>query len=163
MSQCQVMLTNTTAALQSLLLIPRSPSPVPLEERDVDTLSAEEMRELLRRQRVRLTTLEPLSDLTLSRNAMLQPALSSKKPASSESVPTTEAAPLQTMLVKEKLLSCQPKEDARASLRLSMRMEWKRSTLLERAWTLRTWRSPRSPGNHDSNTSGARIGWSLRI
>ncbi|KAF2127324.1 hypothetical protein P153DRAFT_433116 [Dothidotthia symphoricarpi CBS 119687] len=40
-------------ALQSLLIMPRSPSPVPLEERDVDTLNAEEMRELLRRQRER--------------------------------------------------------------------------------------------------------------
>ncbi|KAJ8111165.1 hypothetical protein OPT61_g6169 [Boeremia exigua] len=40
-------------ALKSLLVIPRSPSPVPLEERDVDTLTAEEMRELLRRQRER--------------------------------------------------------------------------------------------------------------
>lgn len=41
------------AALQSLLIIPRSPSPVPLEDRDVDTLTPEEMRELLRRQRER--------------------------------------------------------------------------------------------------------------
>jgi len=41
------------AALQSLLVIPRSPSPVPLEDRDVDSLSQEEMRELLRRQRQR--------------------------------------------------------------------------------------------------------------
>ncbi|KAF2622226.1 hypothetical protein BU25DRAFT_415384 [Macroventuria anomochaeta] len=40
-------------ALKSLLIIPRSPSPVPLEDRDVDTLSAAEMRELLRRQRER--------------------------------------------------------------------------------------------------------------
>ncbi|KAF2025121.1 hypothetical protein EK21DRAFT_77178 [Setomelanomma holmii] len=40
-------------ALQSLLIIPRSPSPVLLEERDVDTLSPAEMRELLRRQRER--------------------------------------------------------------------------------------------------------------
>ena len=35
------------------MIIPRSPSPVPLEERDVDSLDPEEMRELLRRQRVR--------------------------------------------------------------------------------------------------------------
>jgi hypothetical protein len=35
------------------MVIPRSPSPVPLEERNVDTLSPEEMRELLRRQRER--------------------------------------------------------------------------------------------------------------
>ncbi|KAJ4339711.1 hypothetical protein N0V95_007705 [Ascochyta clinopodiicola] len=40
-------------ALKSLLLIPRSPSPVPLEDRDVDTLGPEELRELVRRQRVR--------------------------------------------------------------------------------------------------------------
>jgi hypothetical protein len=41
------------AALQSLLIIPRDPSPVPLEYRDVDTLTLEETRELLRRQRGR--------------------------------------------------------------------------------------------------------------
>lgn len=35
------------------MVLPRSPSPVPLEERDVDTLSPEEMRQLLRRQRER--------------------------------------------------------------------------------------------------------------
>ncbi|KAF2801158.1 hypothetical protein K505DRAFT_412439 [Melanomma pulvis-pyrius CBS 109.77] len=40
-------------ALKSLLIIPRTPSPVPLEERDVDDLSLEEMRELLQRQRER--------------------------------------------------------------------------------------------------------------
>lgn len=33
------------------MIIPRSPSPVPLEERDVDSLSLEETRELIRRQR----------------------------------------------------------------------------------------------------------------
>jgi hypothetical protein len=38
------------AALKSLLIIPRSPSPVPLLERNVDTLSLEETRELLRRR-----------------------------------------------------------------------------------------------------------------
>lgn len=35
------------------MVLPRSPSPMPLEERDVDTLSPEEMRQLLRRQRER--------------------------------------------------------------------------------------------------------------
>lgn len=40
-------------ALQSLLIIARTPSPVPLEERDVDSLSPHEMRDLLRRQRER--------------------------------------------------------------------------------------------------------------
>jgi hypothetical protein len=35
------------------MIIPRSPSPVSLEERDVDTLSPEEMRQLFRRQRQR--------------------------------------------------------------------------------------------------------------
>ncbi|KAK4561820.1 hypothetical protein LTR86_004499 [Recurvomyces mirabilis] len=34
-------------------IIPRSPSPVPLEERDPDSLSAEEARELVRRMRER--------------------------------------------------------------------------------------------------------------
>jgi hypothetical protein len=35
------------------MIIPRSPSPVPLEERDIDSLSLEEMRELVQRQRER--------------------------------------------------------------------------------------------------------------
>ncbi|KAF2441889.1 hypothetical protein P171DRAFT_434489 [Karstenula rhodostoma CBS 690.94] len=39
--------------LKALLIIPRSPSPVPLEDRDIDSLNAEEMRELLRRQKER--------------------------------------------------------------------------------------------------------------
>ncbi|KAF2004868.1 hypothetical protein P154DRAFT_518926 [Amniculicola lignicola CBS 123094] len=38
-------------ALQSLLVIPRPAAPLPLEERNVDDLTPEEMRELLRRQR----------------------------------------------------------------------------------------------------------------
>ncbi|KAF2849037.1 hypothetical protein T440DRAFT_534572 [Plenodomus tracheiphilus IPT5] len=42
-----------TAALQSLLIIPRTPGPVPLEDRDVDTLTAEESRELILRLRER--------------------------------------------------------------------------------------------------------------
>ncbi|KAL1797330.1 hypothetical protein ACET3X_003936 [Alternaria dauci] len=44
---------RSKAALQSLLIISRDPSPVPLEDRDVDTLTLEETRELLRRQRER--------------------------------------------------------------------------------------------------------------
>ncbi|RMY79831.1 hypothetical protein D0864_08916 [Hortaea werneckii] len=38
------------AALQSMGILPRSPSPVPLEDRDIEDLNPEEMRELLRRQ-----------------------------------------------------------------------------------------------------------------
>lgn len=34
------------------MVIPRSLSPVPLEERDINTLNPEEMRELLKRQKV---------------------------------------------------------------------------------------------------------------
>jgi hypothetical protein len=48
-----MLIAMISAALKSLLIIPRSPSPVPLEERDVDTLSPQEMRELLRSQRER--------------------------------------------------------------------------------------------------------------
>ncbi|KAF1830663.1 hypothetical protein BDW02DRAFT_633451 [Decorospora gaudefroyi] len=44
---------HSRAALQSLLVIPRSPSPVPLEDRDVHTLTPEESRELIRRLRER--------------------------------------------------------------------------------------------------------------
>ncbi|KAF2677306.1 hypothetical protein K458DRAFT_163912 [Lentithecium fluviatile CBS 122367] len=44
---------RSRSALQSLLVIPRSPSPVPLEERDINTLNPEEMRELLKRQKER--------------------------------------------------------------------------------------------------------------
>jgi hypothetical protein len=47
----QAKLTPLQAALRSLLIVPRSPSPVPLEDRDVDTLSPQEMRDLLWRQR----------------------------------------------------------------------------------------------------------------
>jgi hypothetical protein len=41
------------AALQSLLIVPRSPSPTPLEDRDLNTLTPEESRELIRRFRER--------------------------------------------------------------------------------------------------------------
>ncbi|EFQ92434.1 hypothetical protein PTT_10464 [Pyrenophora teres f. teres 0-1] len=44
---------RSRAALKSLLIIPRSPSPVPLEERDINSLTAEESRELIRRLRER--------------------------------------------------------------------------------------------------------------
>jgi hypothetical protein len=51
---CCVTLINPFAEnLKALLIIPRSPSPVPLEDRDVDSLNASEMRELLKRQKVR--------------------------------------------------------------------------------------------------------------
>ncbi|KAF2100644.1 hypothetical protein NA57DRAFT_74245 [Rhizodiscina lignyota] len=42
---------KTGKALKIQGIVPRTPSPVPLEEREVDDLSPEEMRELLRRQR----------------------------------------------------------------------------------------------------------------
>jgi len=38
--------------LQIERIVPRSPSPVPLEEKDPDELTAEEARELVRQQRV---------------------------------------------------------------------------------------------------------------
>jgi hypothetical protein len=41
-------------ALRAMYIVPRTPSPVPLEERNVEDLTLEEMRELLRRQRVSL-------------------------------------------------------------------------------------------------------------
>lgn len=40
------------AALQDLLLIPRSPSPLPLEERPVEELSLEQLHEIVRRHQV---------------------------------------------------------------------------------------------------------------
>lgn len=43
---------RSRAALKVLCIIPRSPSPVSLEDKSVDELSIEEMRELLKRQRV---------------------------------------------------------------------------------------------------------------
>lgn len=43
----------TTEDLQIEGIIPRSPSPVPLDERDPNSLSAEEARELVRRMRAR--------------------------------------------------------------------------------------------------------------
>ncbi|KAL1393605.1 hypothetical protein HDK64DRAFT_315114 [Phyllosticta capitalensis] len=41
-------------ALQSMYLIPRTPEPIPLEDRPIEDLTAEEMRELLRRQKEQL-------------------------------------------------------------------------------------------------------------
>lgn len=38
-------------ALQQLHIIPTTPEPTPLEERDVETLTVEELRELVRRQK----------------------------------------------------------------------------------------------------------------
>ncbi|KAF2418229.1 hypothetical protein EJ08DRAFT_683937 [Tothia fuscella] len=48
-----LLLIRSTADLQAKMIIPRSPTPVPLEERAVDELTPEEMRELLVRQRKR--------------------------------------------------------------------------------------------------------------
>jgi hypothetical protein len=39
-------------SLKELLVIPRTPSPAPLEERPIEELSIEELRELTRRQKV---------------------------------------------------------------------------------------------------------------
>ncbi|KAK5680042.1 hypothetical protein LTS10_007990 [Elasticomyces elasticus] len=44
---------RSLAALQALHIIPRTPSPVPLEERPVEELSIDEMRELVTRQRAK--------------------------------------------------------------------------------------------------------------
>ena len=49
----QILIVYDSADLQSLLIIERSPTPVPLEDRDENTLTPEEMRELLRRHRAR--------------------------------------------------------------------------------------------------------------
>ncbi|KAK1080998.1 hypothetical protein LTR33_005062 [Friedmanniomyces endolithicus] len=43
---------RSRSALQMLHLIPRTPSPVPLENRPIDDLSVDDMRELVRRQRL---------------------------------------------------------------------------------------------------------------
>jgi hypothetical protein len=45
------------AALQAEMIIPRSPSPIDLEETAVEDLIPEEMREIIRRQRASLTNL----------------------------------------------------------------------------------------------------------
>ncbi|KAL1302742.1 hypothetical protein AAFC00_003094 [Neodothiora populina] len=50
-------------SLQALLIIPRSPSPTALEDKDPDDLTLEEARELLRRQRAR----SPKNKLELKR------------------------------------------------------------------------------------------------
>ncbi|KAJ9646244.1 hypothetical protein H2204_000907 [Knufia peltigerae] len=49
-----VFLYRTKRDLQKLGVIPRTPSPVPLEQRDVNTLSNEELRELVTRQQAEL-------------------------------------------------------------------------------------------------------------
>lgn len=51
-------MTSVAGALQSLGLLPRSPSPIPLEDRSIDDLSLQEARELLRRQQGRLASNE---------------------------------------------------------------------------------------------------------
>jgi hypothetical protein len=50
-------------ALKSLMVIPRSPSPVPLEDRDIATLTEAEMRELLQRQRVRSRAIKVINNV----------------------------------------------------------------------------------------------------
>lgn len=57
-----------TDALQGLRVIPRSPSPVPLEERDVATLNLDELRELARRQQERLAAREVKHEVKRERN-----------------------------------------------------------------------------------------------
>jgi hypothetical protein len=49
---CIVELTTAVDDLKAELIIPRSPSPIPLEDRPLESLSLEESLELLRRQRV---------------------------------------------------------------------------------------------------------------
>jgi hypothetical protein len=53
-------LTRVVAALQSLLIVPRSSNPVPLEDIDVNTLTPEESRELIRRLRERDEAARPV-------------------------------------------------------------------------------------------------------
>jgi hypothetical protein len=53
-SQISTMLTPAED-LQALCLIPRSPSPIPLEDRPEESLNREELLELLRRQKVSTT------------------------------------------------------------------------------------------------------------
>lgn len=43
-----------TEGLQDMLLIPCTPTPVPLDERPLEELGVEELRELARRQKVSL-------------------------------------------------------------------------------------------------------------
>jgi hypothetical protein len=51
-SSAPLTLIITAAALKSLHIIPRSPSPVPLEDRPEEDLTPAEMAELLKRYRV---------------------------------------------------------------------------------------------------------------
>jgi len=61
-------------SLRSLCIIPRSPSPVPLEDRDPDELTEAEKNELLRRYKVcRVDRLAlKLPNITLRRKKELQ-------------------------------------------------------------------------------------------
>ncbi|RMZ66093.1 hypothetical protein GMOD_00005162 [Pyrenophora seminiperda CCB06] len=65
---------RSRAALQSLLIIPRSPSPVPLEDRDVDTLTAEESRELVRRLREQKKAAPPIKREDVKRKGVKREA-----------------------------------------------------------------------------------------
>lgn len=50
---------NSIDDLKSEMIIPRSPSPIPLEDRPEEDLSLEEARELIRRQRADMARIKP--------------------------------------------------------------------------------------------------------
>jgi len=55
------------AALQALIIVPQSPTPVPLEERPIDSLNVQELRELARRNQVRHENRAVLHGSSISR------------------------------------------------------------------------------------------------
>ncbi|KAK5116641.1 hypothetical protein LTR62_007315 [Meristemomyces frigidus] len=62
---------RSRSALQALHIIPRSPSPVPIEERDINELSMDELRELELKRRVKNYTALGVSCTKLTTNQVL--------------------------------------------------------------------------------------------
>ena len=61
-------------ALKSLLIIPRSRSPTPLEGRDIDTLTLEESRELIRKLRERDAAAQTMKREGVKRDRSSEPS-----------------------------------------------------------------------------------------
>ena len=79
---------------------------MPLEERDVDMLSAEEMRELLRRQRVHTIVPQDPHTLTSYRGVIQPPKPSNKNMVSNENVHANGVAHTWMTRMKTTCPSC---------------------------------------------------------
>ncbi|TIA03376.1 hypothetical protein D6C82_01908 [Aureobasidium pullulans] len=76
---CHSSLLTRSAALKKLLIIPRTPSPIPLEDRPEQELSREELAELLRKYKARKTLTFILSSARKDSLTPVETALANKK------------------------------------------------------------------------------------